>query len=49
MFTEDKYYKNNAGDMIQVYAESNIDVTSNPMSLDTAFNFNIFRRGYESM
>ena len=49
MFTEDKYYKNNAGDMIQVYTESNIDVTSNPMSLDTAFNFNIFRRGYESM
>ena len=50
MFTEDKYYKNNnTGQMIQVYAESNIDVTSNPMSLDTAFNFNIFHSGYESM
>jgi hypothetical protein len=46
---EEKYYNNNTGHMIQVYAESNIDVTSNPMSLDTAFNFNIFRRGYESM
>lgn len=46
---EEKYYKNNTGHMIQVYAESNIDETSNPMSLDTAFNFNIFHNGYESM
>ena len=47
---EEKYYKNNnTGHMIQVYAESNIDETSNPMSLDTAFNFNIFHNGYERM
>lgn len=49
MFDYDKYYKNSTGHIIQVYQECEVDDCSNPMNLDTLFNYYTWQRKYKSM